>query len=86
MDLKDDRRTQLAVLHSVQTPGEAAYKTTDDQKLSFPQLPWRPMITMRHVIVHNYSLIDLDIVVSTVRDDLPVLIGLLNDILGEDTQ
>lgn len=70
----------------MQTVGEAAYKTTHDQKSKLPQLPWRPMITMRHVIVHNYSLINLDIVVSTVRRDLPVLIGLLNDILGEDIE
>lgn len=38
-NIKDDRRTQLAVLHAVQTVGEAAYKTTDDQKLRLPQLP-----------------------------------------------
>jgi len=38
---------------------------------------------MRNEIIHGYSSVDLDIVVRTVRENLPVLIRQLEDALGE---
>ena len=35
--------------------------------------PWQDIVAMRHRLIHGYFDIDLDIVWSTVTDDLPPL-------------
>ncbi len=35
--------------------GEAAYKLTNEFKEDNPDLPWRKMVGMRHVLVHGYN-------------------------------
>ena len=48
-----------------------------------PEIPWREMIGMRNVVVHDYADVDLSLVWKTVREDLPGLIERLNAILEE---
>jgi uncharacterized protein with HEPN domain len=38
-----------------------------------PEIPWDKIIGMRHVLVHGYFEIDLDIVWAAVENDLPDL-------------
>ena len=46
-------------------------------------VPWRQMVGMRNVVVHDYADVDLALVWKTVREDLPGLIRRLNAILAE---
>ena len=54
--------------------GEASARVSFDTKVAHPEIPWSQMTGMRNRIVHRYFSIDLDIVWSVVREDLPVLI------------
>jgi uncharacterized protein with HEPN domain len=38
-----------------------------------PELPWAQMRGMRNVAIHEYFFVDLEIVWTTVKDDLPKL-------------
>ncbi|MCX7902716.1 MAG: DUF86 domain-containing protein [Burkholderiaceae bacterium] len=38
-----------------------------------PHIPWEQIIGMRHVLVHGYFEIDLDVVWAVVEKDLPPL-------------
>jgi uncharacterized protein with HEPN domain len=55
-----------------------------DLKATHPALPWAGPVRLRNRIVHGCCSIDLDILLSTARNDLPGLIGALRQIRGED--
>jgi uncharacterized protein with HEPN domain len=38
-----------------------------------PAIPWKDIIAMRHLLVHQYSGIDMDEVWNTAKHDLPRL-------------
>ena len=39
----------------------------------FPVIPWKEIMKLRDVIAHHYLKIDVDIVYSTMKEDLPLL-------------
>ena len=78
-----DRLVGFAVVRAIQLVGQAARGVTEELKAAHPEIPWREMIGMRNVVVHDYADVDLALVWKTVRDDLPSLIRRLNAILAE---
>ena len=50
--------------------GEAAYKLTKEFIASHPEVPWRDIINMRHVMVHGYYQINPSILWETINNDL----------------
>ena len=53
--------------------GEACNAIGDELRDRHPQVPWRQIIAMRNILVHEYFGIDTDIVWSVVERDLPSL-------------
>ena len=53
--------------------GEAAWSLSQAIKDASPQVPWRKIQGMRHIMVHDYFKVDWDIVYSTERQDIPML-------------
>lgn len=64
--------------------GEASARVSPDTKDSHPEIPWAQMTGMRNRIVHRYFAVDLDIVWSVVREDLPVLIDRVRALLRQE--
>ena len=83
-DLDQDRQLVLALVKSIEIIGEAAAKVSEDGKTRATDIPWPRIIAMRNFLVHVYFRINLDIVWSTLLEDLPPLIAQLEDILGPD--
>ena len=54
--------------------GEAARHVSDELRQTHPTIPWREMIGLRNVLVHDYGEVLPEMVWSIVRDDLPVLV------------
>ena len=77
-----DRKLQLAVERAVEIIGEAAARVGDDTRAKHRNLPWGDIIGMRNRLIHTYFDVDLSLLWTTVSDDLPVLIGELDAILG----
>jgi uncharacterized protein with HEPN domain len=48
-------------------------KLAPDFSAEHPELPWAKMRAMRNLVIHEYFFLDLKIVWSTVKDDLPEL-------------
>mgnify|MGYP001183723720 FL=1 len=61
------------MIHHIQIIGEAASKLTVTFQKAHSQVPWSQIITMRHVLVHDYLGIDLGEVWAVVERDLPAL-------------
>ena len=82
-NLDTDRKLVMAVVKCVEIIGEAADRVSPEAQAEVPELPWRDMIDMRHRLVHAYYDINLDIVWSTLREDLPPLVEILQRALHE---
>jgi uncharacterized protein with HEPN domain len=78
-----DRLVGYAVVRAIQLIGQAARSVSPELQAAHAEIPWREMIGMRNVVVHDYADVDLSLVWKTVRDDLPGLIERLNAILDE---
>jgi len=72
-DLQIDRRTFLAVIHSLQIVGEAARRMPKSFKEKYPDFPWRETASLRNVIAHEYFGLDIDIIWDVIRVRIPVL-------------
>jgi phosphoribosylanthranilate isomerase len=57
--------------------GEAAYKLPRLERGQFPQLPWQKMTGLRHRLVHGYDSIDHPVLIATILNDLPKLVGVI---------
>ncbi len=64
---------QVWVLYHIQVVGEAANGISPEFQKQHPEIPWKDIIAMRHLLVHQYFGIDLDEVWSTAQQDLPKL-------------
>ena len=74
-DANEDLR--LAVTHLIQTIGEAARQVSETTRLRHPEIPWKEVVGMRNVIVHDYLGVDDRIVWQVAFQDLPALIEAL---------
>lgn len=76
-DLDTDEMLTLALTKLVEIVGEAAKQVSGETKGAHPEIPWSAAARMRDRLVHHYFDIDLDVLWSTVRDDLPALLALI---------
>jgi len=58
-------------LRHLQIIGEAARALPESIRDISPSIPWRDVIGMRHILVHQYFGIDLEVVWQIVSTDLP---------------
>lgn len=82
-DLEHDLKTQLALQRCFTIIGEAANKVDATLKADYPDVPWREMVSMRNAVVHGYWSVRLEIVLDTIRHDLPAARPLLQRVLDE---
>jgi uncharacterized protein with HEPN domain len=84
-DLSTDRMFALAVVKEIEILGEAASRVSVETRSQHPQVPWQDISGMRHRLIHAYFDINLDIVWSTLRDDLPALISSIEQVVPGST-
>jgi uncharacterized protein with HEPN domain len=79
-----DERTVDAVIRNFQVIGEAARYVPRDIQTRYPEIPWSLMQGMRHVLVHGYDMVKLEVVWRTIQEELPPLIEPLKNVLKEN--
>jgi len=77
---KDDMLKD-AVMRNIEIIGEAASKLTQEFKENHPEFPVRDATTMRNKIIHEYDIVDFEIVWETVQSDIPKIKNLSENIL-----
>lgn len=58
---------------------ENAKKLSDTYKVVHKDIPWTAIYGLRNRIVHDYGNVDLSIVYSTLKDDIPQIIELISE-------
>jgi uncharacterized protein with HEPN domain len=69
----EDELIQVWMVHHLERIGEAAARLGREFQEAHPQVPWREMVAMRNLLVHEYFSVDLEEVWETVVRDLPLL-------------
>lgn len=77
----DDLVLLRAIERSVEIIGEAARRVSVTYQDAHPEIPWRKIIGQRNILAHEYGQIDHALLYKTVTDDIPELIGLLENLL-----
>lgn len=78
-EIDADVLRRSALLWHFTVLGEAASQIPVDTKDAHPEIAWRAATRLRNRIVHGYWDIDVDTLVATAVDDLPQMIGQLED-------
>jgi uncharacterized protein with HEPN domain len=71
--LENNELVQNWVVSHIQHIGEACYGISQKLRASHTEVPWNEIIGMRHILVHNYFEIDMDVVAAVLEKDLPLL-------------
>ena len=64
---------QTWIVHHLRILGEAAARLSPELRACTPTIPWKKIVGMRNILVHEYFRIDRDAVWSVIEHDLPTL-------------
>ena len=70
-EFSDNEMIVDAVVRNLEIIGEAARNLEDDFKEINSHIPWRNMIGLRNIMIHEYFGIALNIIWKIVTDDIP---------------
>jgi uncharacterized protein with HEPN domain len=80
---EQDENLRLAVVHLIQTVGEAAARVSGEFRTAHADIPWQIIVGMRHRIIHDYIDVNYDLVWGVATIDLPALIPQLEAIVPD---
>ena len=83
-DLDTDRMLVLSLVKSIEIIGEAASRVSAECRAEHPAIQWQDVVSMRNRLIHAYFDIDLDIVWSSVTQEMPALIVTLAETLSRE--
>lgn len=72
-EIKEDPIIFFGFVKQVEIIGEAVYMLTKEFRSEHPEIEWRAIESMRHVLVHGYYTIDPKQLWNAIEDDIPVL-------------
>ena len=77
-----DRQKQFAVVRALEVVGEAAKMVPLETRALAPNIPWKQITAMRDKLIHHYFGVDIEIVWTSVREDVPQLVNELTELLS----
>ena len=73
---------KMGITHTLQVIGEAARYLPEPARQQYPGIPWKQVVGMRHLLVHEYFKIDFDLVWQTATISIPELLAELEPTIG----
>ena len=77
----NDETRKRAFVRSIEIIGEATKQIPDDLRDAYPQIQWRAVAGMRDQLIHGYFGIDYDIVWDVLKNHIPLLSEVIDDML-----
>ena len=82
-EFSEDPKTIDAVLRNFEVIGEAAKNIPEDVRREYSDVPWSEMAGMRDKLIHGYATIDLQIVWTTIQEEIPALASQIKSVRNE---
>ena len=79
-DFKTNELVQDAVIRNIEIIGEASKNLSLETKKTYYQIPWKEIAGMRDMLIHDYLGVDVTVVWKTIKEDIPPLERLINEI------
>jgi uncharacterized protein with HEPN domain len=67
----------------VQIVGEASFKLSESVRAAHPEVPWRSIVGMRHILVHDYFDVEWDVLWEVLQTRIAPLRAQIEAILKE---
>lgn len=80
-EFKKNELVMDAVVRNFEIIGEASVHIPDEIRIAYPEVPWRQMIAMRNMLIHEYFGVNEGTVWQTVQTRLPAIKELLLTVL-----
>ena len=80
-EFEKDRKTIDAVIRNFEIIGEASNKLPEEFKKKYPEVPWKSLIGLRNVLIHDYLGVDVAAVWGNIKQELPFLKEQMQSIL-----
>ena len=80
-EFEKDRKTIDAVIRNFEIIGEASNKLPEEFRKQYPEVPWRSIIGLRNVLIHDYLGVDIEAVWGNLKQALPHLKEQMQSIL-----
>jgi len=80
----EDIKTQDAVIHNIEIIGEATKNISEELRNKYSEIPWKGLAGMRDKLIHHYFGVNLDIVWSVVKEELPEIILKIEEIIENE--
>ena len=68
-----DKKTQDAVMRKIETIGEIVKRLPSILKTNAPHIPWKDIVGMRDILIHEYASVDLNETWVVITVDIPKL-------------
>ncbi len=72
-DFIKDEMLSSAVIKKFEIIGEACSRLSEDFRTTHTNIPWKEIIGMRNILIHDYFGTDLEGVWNSIEEDLPKL-------------
>lgn len=78
-----DFMINFVVIRALEIVGEATKRLPASIRTQYPEVPWKDMAGMRDRIIHGYDNVDMQIVWSVVKNEIPRLKPVIRQILQD---
>ncbi|MFA6047385.1 MAG: DUF86 domain-containing protein [Parcubacteria group bacterium] len=79
-----NRMMVSAIIRELEIIGEAANNVSSEFREAHPEIPWRDMIDMRNVLIHEYFGVIVETVWETCRKNIPELAENVSKIISQE--
>jgi uncharacterized protein with HEPN domain len=74
----------FAVVKLLEIIGEAVKQIPDERRVNYPEIRWKSVAGMKDVLVHVYWQIDEVVVWATIKESLPPLATVIQEMLTQE--
>lgn len=80
-ELQSDEMRISAVLYETVVIGEAITRISLNFRAEHPEIPWKSMVGMRNVLIHQYDKVDFDLLWDAIQNGIPEMLDRISSLL-----